>query len=216
MLPESGGTSETAPAASLCSGCRPHTTNAYRVPFGCAAARPAPQAPAGLHSSQKPCSPLLGCAHPSCCVSPGVQHPGKVHQLGSRPRNVSSRHSVKASALDAQPGPTFVAGVDHILRALEVRLPGVHQLSLPPRDQHDRAPVLQGSQEGLLADLPQPAPAAEVADDLQGIQVVLRGLRRALPCAGRVCGDQAAQHMGLARVTDAVHNWLLGTWSVLL
>lgn len=79
-----------------------------------------------------------------------------------------------AWAPDTQPGSTFVAGVDHILRALQVGLPGVHQLSLAPWDQHDRPPILQCPQEGLLADLPQPAPAAEVADDLKSIQVVLK------------------------------------------
>ena len=122
--------------------------------------------------------------------------------------NVPSGHSLPAWAPDRQPGPTFVAGVDHILGALQVRLPGVHQLRLAPRDQHDGAPVLQGAQEGLLADLPQPAPAAEVADDLQGSQVVSRAGSRctALEWAGRVCVEQEAQHMGLPEVADAVHN----------
>ena len=178
MPPESARTSNTAPAASLCGGRRPHAANAHSAPSRCApvvcTSLAWPQAPAGSHSSQTSCSPPAGCTPPSRCV------PAEVHNLQANStssacatRKLHPPGKVCASmGPDVQPGPTFVAGVDHILGPLQVRLPGVHQLSLAPWDQHDRAPVLQGPQEGLFADLPQPAPAAEVADDLQGDQVI--------------------------------------------
>jgi len=60
---------------------------------------------------------------------------------------------------------TLMPTVDHIfLPALDA--PGVHQLSLASRDQHDAALVLQGTHEGAPAHLAQPTPAHQVPHQL--------------------------------------------------
>ena len=53
----------------------------------------------------------------------------------------------------------------HVL-LLALDAPGVHQLGLPPGDQHDGALLLEGAHKGAPAHLPQPTPAAQIAHQL--------------------------------------------------